>query len=196
MTPERILTRDFYRRPTPLVARELLGKVLVRRTSDGATSGRIVEVEAYLPDDDPACHAARGCTPSTAALFGPPGHAYVYPIHARHCLNAVTMERGIGTGILIRAVEPLTGIPLMQRRRKRQSLLELTRGPGRLCEAFAVDRRLNHWDLTRGRRLWICADPTLPLSADQIGQSPRIGVTSAHDLPLRFFVRQNPYVSR
>ncbi len=190
-----MLPRAFYHRDTIQVARELLGKLLVRHSREGLTSGRIVEVEAYLPDDDPASHAARGCTPSNRAMFGPPGRAYVYPIHSRYCLNTVTMSRGVPSAVLIRAVEPQAGVALMQRRRNRKSLLELARGPARLCEAFAVDRRLNHWDLTRGRRLWICREPGAGMTDDEISQSVRIGVTAAHHLPLRYFVKHSPFVS-
>ena len=190
-----MLTPEFYGRDTTCVARDLLGKLLVRSSREGVTSGRIVEVEAYLHEDDPACHAARGCTPSNRAMFGPPGRAYVYPIHSRYCLNAVTMERGVASAVLIRAVEPLEGVALMQRRRQRESLFELARGPARLCEAFAVDRRLDHWDLTRGQRLWICQGPDARLHDEEIGQSVRIGVTAAHHLPLRYFVKRSPYVS-
>jgi DNA-3-methyladenine glycosylase len=190
-----VLPAEFYCRDTERVAHDLLGKLLVRCSREGVTSGSIVEVEAYLHEDDPACHAARGCTPSNRALFGPPGRAYVYPIHSRYCLNAVTRERGVACAVLIRAVEPLDGVALMQRRRNRESLFELARGPARLCEAFAVDRRLDHWDLTRGKRLWICEASGAGLCDQEISQSVRIGVTSAHHLPLRYFVTGSPYVS-
>jgi DNA-3-methyladenine glycosylase len=193
--PDNVLPPQFYCRETVHVARDLLGKLLVRRSRQGMTSGRIVEVEAYLHENDPACHASRGCTPSNRAMFGPPGRAYVYPIHSRYCLNVVTMQRGIACAVLIRAVEPLEGVELMRQRRQRESLLELARGPARLCEAFAVDRQLDHWDLTRGCRLWICQGPDVGLSDEEIGQSVRIGVTAAHDLPLRYFVQHSPYVS-
>ena len=128
-------------------------------------------------------------------MFGPPGRAYVYPIHSRYCLNAVTMERGTASAVLIRAVEPLAGVELMRRRRNRESLLDLARGPARLCEAFAVDRRLDHWNLTRGCRLWICRGSGIELNEDDIGQSVRIGVTAAQQLPLRYFVKGSPFVS-
>jgi DNA-3-methyladenine glycosylase len=190
-----VLPRRFYARDSVQVARDLLGNILVRRTRNGLTSGRIVEVEAYLPEQDPACHAWRGRTRSNSAMFGPPGRAYVYPIHSRYCLNTVTMRRGEGSAVLIRAVEPIDGTAIMQSRRRGAPLRELARGPARLCEAFAVDRRLDHWDLTRARRLWICRGPGTPLPADQIAQSVRIGVTAAHDLPLRYFVKHNRYVS-
>jgi len=189
-----VLPRAFYQRETRRVAHDLLGKCLVRRTPQGATTGRIVEVEAYLPKGDPACHAARGRTRTNVAMFGAAGHAYVYPIHARYCFNTVTQSRRQACGVLIRAVEPLEGLPLMQQRRGDVRLLDLARGPARLCQAFAIDRRLDRWDLTRGRRLWIeeLADPP---RCWQVSRSERIGVTSAHHLPLRYFYHDCPFVS-
>lgn len=191
----RVLTRDFFDRDTVQVARELLGMILVRQDRDGCTAGRIVEVEAYLAESDAACHARRGRTPSNRAMFGPPGRAYVYPIHSRYCLNAVTMPRGVATAVLIRAVEPLWGYALMQRRRKTTEIRQLANGPAKLCEAMNVDRRLDHWNLTCGRRLWIGEPTSSSIGGHHIQTSVRIGVTAAHDLPLRFFVRDNPFVS-
>jgi len=195
-SPERrVLSREFYDRDTIQVARDLLEMILVRQSRDGLTVGRIVEVEAYLAEADAACHATRGCTPSNRAMFGPPGRAYVYPIHSRYCLNAVTMPRGVATAVLIRAVEPLVGHALMRRRRGTSDDRQLANGPAKLCEAFDVDRRLDHWDLTGGRRLWIGEPTAHDLHAHDVQASARIGVTSAHDLPLRFFLRGNPFVS-
>ncbi len=190
-----VLPREFYCRDTVAVARDLLGTLLVRRSRQGTTSGWIVEVEAYLPEGDSACHASRGRTPSNRAMFGPPGRAYVYPIHSRYCLNTVTMQRGWASAVLIRAVEPVHGMELMRRRRRREASRELARGPAKLCEAFAVDRRLDHWDLTRGTRLWISPWPGGPRPAGDIAESARIGVTSAQDLPLRYFLKGNLFVS-
>ncbi|HTN74378.1 MAG TPA: DNA-3-methyladenine glycosylase [Pirellulaceae bacterium] len=189
------LNVDFYRRDPATVARDLIGKLLIRDTPTGVTSGRIVETEAYLAAGDTACHAARGQTPRNAAMFGPPGRAYVYAIHSRWCLNAVTEEAGIASAVLIRAIEPLVGLELMEQRRQRSKLLDLTRGPARLCEALAIDRSLDHCDLTRGQTLWIANDPQPSSGTYEIGISRRIGVTSAHDLPLRFFERGNRFVS-
>ncbi len=190
------LPRSFYDRDVVVVARELLGTLLVRRSRLGLTSGFIVETESYLAMGDSACHASRGRTWSNRAMFGPPGRAYVYPIHSRYCLNAVTQATGTPSAVLIRAVEPLEGIELMRVRRRRHELRELTRGPGRLCEAFDIDRRLDHWDLTVPRRLWICTHDSQPFDAVEVQTSTRIGVTSAHDLPLRFFIPGNRFVSR
>jgi DNA-3-methyladenine glycosylase len=190
----QILPADFYARDPIIVAQQLLGKCLVRRSRAGLVRGRIVEVEAYLARNDPACHAFRGPTQRNCVMFGPAGRLYVYAIHSRYCLNAVTECRGMGSAVLIRAVEPLEGIRLMQVRRGKDRLLDLARGPARLCEALDVDRRLDGWDLTRGRQIWIEEDPA-PLTPWRMGRSPRIGVTSAHDWLLRFFVEDNPFVS-
>lgn len=191
-----VLPRSFYDRSVVEVARDLLGKLLVRRTPEGLTSGRIVETEAYLAAGDSACHAARGRTRRNASMFGPPGHAYIYSIHSRWCLNAVTEPQNVPSAVLIRAIEPLAGADLMRLRRGRDKLLDLARGPARLCEALALDRTMDGWDLTLGRRLWISAEPESAVASARIATSPRIGVTSAHDLPLRFFLAENPFVSK
>ncbi len=185
----------FYDRDVADVARNLLGKLLVHRSREGITAGRIVEVEAYLAAGDTAAHSHRGKTLRNAAMFGPPGRAYVYAIHSRWCVNVVTQAVGAGSAVLIRAVEPVRGVELMCRRRLTDKTLHLARGPARLCEAFALDRAFDHWDLTRGRRLWI-ASTDRDGDAFQIGVSTRIGVTSAKNLPLRFTVAGNPFVSR
>ena len=192
--PLKVLTPDFYGRSTPKVARDLMGKLLVRTLSRRRLIGRIVEAEAYLAKSDPACHAARGRTKSNAAMFGPPGRAYVYPIHSRHCFNVVTGANGVGTAALIRAVEPIEGIEFMQAHRHQDRRLELGRGPGRLCQAFAIDRHFDHCNLTKGRQLWLADDGTQFDKRDS-GTSTRIGVTTAKELPLRFFLRDCPYVS-
>jgi DNA-3-methyladenine glycosylase len=190
----RAPARGFFDRPVTEVARELLGMLLVRTDHEGRTVGRIVEVEAYLAQGDSACHAAKGRQRRNASMFGPPGRAYVYSIHARYCLNVVTEPQGVPSAVLIRAVEPLEGIPLMQARRGRRRLLDLARGPGRLCEAFAIDRHLDGSALNADSPLWIAGDG-LHVTADRIASSPRIGVTSAQHLPLRFFVDGSPFVS-
>lgn len=189
------LPREFYARDPIAVARELLGKILVQQTAEGLVSGRIVEAEAYLSSRDPACHAHRGQSRKNATMFGPAGHAYVYMIHARWCLNAVTEGVGCGSAVLIRALEPLAGIALMQRRRGKESLLDLARGPARLCEALGVTKACDGHDLTLGRGLWIAPDPSANGTTLRIGRSRRVGVTSAHSRLLRFFVANSPYVS-
>jgi DNA-3-methyladenine glycosylase len=191
---DQALPQSFYARDPVTVARELLGMRLVRVDGRTLTAGRIVETEAYLACDDMACHAARGRTRRNASMFGPAGRAYVYSIHSRWCLNTVTEVEDVPSAVLIRAVEPLAGFMAMERRRGTRVRVDLARGPARLCEAFRVDRDLDGWDLTVGRRLWIAPDE--PSDPGAIAVSTRIGVTSAHDLPLRFYVAGSPYVSR
>ena len=186
------LPAAFYRRDPVTVANDLLGARLVRRTREGLVDGRIVEVEAYLASTDPACHTYRGLTPRNRVMFSNGGNLYVYAIHARYCLNVVTETTGIGSAVLIRALEPQRGIPMMQRRRRRDALLDLTRGPARLCEALDVDRRLDGWDLTQGRSIWI---ESASAPAQSIARSPRIGVTAGNKALLRFFLDGSRFVS-
>jgi DNA-3-methyladenine glycosylase len=188
------LPMGFYDRPVTIVARELIGQVLVRATEAGICAGRIVETEAYLANDDSASHSYHGPNRKNATMFREAGRLYVYTIHARCCMNAVTEPPGVGSAVLFRAIEPLVGVDLMEHRRKHARLLDLARGPARLCEAMDIDRRFDGWDLTCGDRIWVAADKNR-LSTDQVGQSSRIGVTSARDLALRFFVRGSRFVS-
>ncbi len=196
----RILPRPFYDRDPREVSRELLGKVLVRRQGKKLLKGRIVEVEAYLGEGDPAAHAAVGRTARNDALFGPPGHAYVYFIYGNHwCFNVSCLPDGIAGGVLFRALEPIAGIEEMARARHvtvatQRDLKLLTTGPGRLAEAFAVTReRDNNKDLTsRKSDLWIADDGFRP---ERVLETPRIGITKAADLPLRYLVAGNPFVS-
>ncbi len=189
----RILSTDLCRQSPEIVAPRLIGAVLYRRTRRGLCAGRIVETEAYLASGDSASHSARGRKRGNASMFGPPGRAYVYTIHARQCFNVVTEAPGTGSAVLIRAVEPLHGVSLMAERRSTRGVRDLCRGPARLCEAFQIGRDLDGWDLTCGRRLWIDL-PTDPGSRIP-AVSRRIGVTSAHDHLLRFFDPDSPFVS-
>ncbi len=177
---------EFYRRHVVEVARELLGRLLVRRTAQGLVAGRIVEVEAYLGREDPASHSYRGRTRKNASMFGPGGRAYVYPIHARWCFNVVTDTHRVPSAVLVRALEPLLGLELMARRRGTEHVLQLARGPARLCQALAIDRRLDGWPLHCGRRLWIAEGDRLLPDPDQIVATPRIGISQARDELLRF----------
>ena len=172
------------------VARALLGKVLVH----GTTSGRIVETEAYLGPGDEAAHSARGVTPRTRVIFGPPGHAYVYLIYGMHeCLNLVAEPEGRPGCVLIRALEPLDGLERMRRRRPgARGLEELANGPGKLTRALGITRRHNGVDVTRGR---ITVRPAGDRTRFEIGVSPRIGISRSADLPLRFFIQGNRFVS-
>lgn len=188
------LPQQFYERDPATVARELIGMRLVRRSLQGICSGIIVETEAYLAADDPASHSHRGRTKKNQTMFRRGGLLYVYPIHGRHCLNAVTEFTGIASAVLIRAVVPQQGVDRMLDRRQCPPA-DLTRGPARLCEAFSVDRRLDGWDLTLGSRIWI-EQADQQFSPDwSLSVSPRIGVTSGHQLALRYFLSNCQYVS-
>lgn len=204
---ERVLPQTFYARDPRLVARELLGKVLVRTLSNRAgaqrLTGRIVEVEVYLGEGDLAAHSAAGKTARNQVLFGPPGHAYVYFIYGVHyCLNFSCLPEGQAGCVLLRAIEPLEGIEAMANargvRRERlhsaSGLKLLTSGPGRVCEALSITReRLNGQELYREKSpLKIVDDGT---RSDDIGESTRIGITKSSDMPLRYFLAGNGFVS-
>ena len=177
---------------TVLLARYLIGKLLVRETTHGALSGRIVETEAY-PIGDAAGHAYVGMTSRNGSLFLSRGHAYVYLAYGTSFMLNVSSEAvGVGAGVLIRALEPLDGIASMQRNRRVQSLRDLTRGPGRLAAALDVDRRLDGVDLCRLGPLRLARDDH---AAPDIGVSPRIGLSRETDRLLRFYVPGNPFVS-
>jgi DNA-3-methyladenine glycosylase len=190
--PPPVLQRTALPAGTVDLARYLLGKILVRTRPEGILSGRIVETEAY-PIGDEAGHAYRGITPRTQALYLAHGHAYVYLAYGiSFMLNVSSEAPGVGAGVLIRAIEPLSGIPLMMRNRGTERIRDLARGPGRLCMALAIDRSLDGADLCHPGPLWLGSDGE-PEPA--IGQSTRIGITRAADAPLRFYVRANPFVS-
>lgn len=188
------LPAAFYDRPTELVARDLLGTVLQCTTPEGVTRAKIVETEAYTGPDDPACHAAAGLTRRTEHLFGPPGMSYVYFIYGMYwCFNAVTRERGHGSAVLIRAVHPLAGIDLMRRRRPRAHRdRDLTNGPGKLCLAMGIVGAMNGTSLRTGPIVIRAGEP---VSDAEVIVTPRIGITQAAEWPLRFLLRDDPYVS-
>ena len=192
IAPPRVLEREEMPVDTAELARFLIGKMLVRKLAEGAAGGRIVETEAYGVGD-PAGHAYRGVTPRNRALFLERGHAYVYLAYGvSFMLNVSSETPGVGAGVLIRAIEPTIGVAVMERNRGRQRLRDLARGPGRLCEALEIDRRLDGIDLCRTGALWLGSDGQAP---DEIGLSKRIGITRAPDSPLRFFLRGNSFVS-
>jgi DNA-3-methyladenine glycosylase len=198
--PTRPLDHAFFARNPRRVARELLGKVLVRDHGKLRLAARIVEVEAYLGENDPASHSAAGNTPRTAVLFGPPGYAYVYFIYGNHyCLNVSCEPDGKAGGVLFRALEPLLGIEEMAWARKivlqgPRDLPRLTSGPGRLAEAFGITRaRDNGRDLTSpDSGLWIGDDG---FRTRNIRITPRIGISKAADEPLRYILAGNAFVS-
>jgi DNA-3-methyladenine glycosylase len=195
----RVLHRQELPIATIALARYLLGKIVVREVAGVRMTGCIVETEAY-PPRDPAAHHYRGLTPRNRAMFGQRGHAYVYFTYGNHFMLNVTAEvPDVGGGVLIRALEPLEGIPFMQRNRRTTHLRDLTRGPGRLAQALQIDRQLDGVDLCSQGPLWLAdAGPTttqLPRRGNLLGISTRIGITRASHRRLRFFVRGNAYVS-
>jgi DNA-3-methyladenine glycosylase len=186
------LSRTFYERPTIDAARDLLGQVLVSDTTEGRTTGRIVETEAYLGADDPASHAARLRTGRVEAMWGEPGIAYVYRSYGIHAmLNVVTEPLGATGAVLIRALEPVIGIDLMRIRRGLEEERLLCSGPGKLCQALAIGLDLHGADLVTSDRLWIA--PGEP--ASNVSTSGRIGISRGQAHPWRFWITGNPHVS-
>jgi len=183
-----LLGKKFYNQPTTDLAKALLGKYLVL----GNLKGIIVETEAYLYKNDPGCHASRGQTPRNAPMFGPAGHTYVYFIYGMyHCLNIVSGKIGEGEAVLIRALEPVEGIPLMQRRRKTTNIENLCSGPGKLTQAFGVTKKHNNLSLISSP-LQVYDSKT----KHEIAVSTRIGLSAGKELELRFYIAGNRFVSK
>jgi DNA-3-methyladenine glycosylase len=192
----QILPISFFDRPAEIVARELLGTLLMSEVGGAACVAEIVETEAYTGPDDEASHAhiRFGVTRRNAVMYGPPGRAYVYRIYGMHwCLNAVTGAAGHPAAVLVRAARPLEGIASMRQRRPGRADRELLRGPGNLARALALDGSLNDHTLAEPP-LRIFAGTPIPAAAVRTG--PRIGISRAVDLPLRFWVQDSPWVSR
>lgn len=189
----RIYSQSFYRGSTVEMAKKLLGTYLIHETPEGTTAGKIVETEAYLSCNDPACHAARGMTKRNAPMFGPAGTAYVYKIYGMyHCFNVVTNQEGVGEAVLIRALEPIEGIPLMQERRGKNEPKDLCSGPAKLVDALGITVDLNGSSLVHG-----------PLKIGyrkgddfDIVTTTRIGISEGADLPLRFYIAGNKFISK
>jgi DNA-3-methyladenine glycosylase len=191
----RPLRRAFYERNTVRVAKELLGKVLVRRLGDTRLEGIIVETEAYRGCDDAASHAYRGPTRRNQVMFGEPGHAYVYFTYGMHyCLNVTAEPAGQPGAVLIRAVQPTKGIVEMKKRRRKEHVKDLSNGPAKLTQAFAVTKALNGHDLTTGRELYI-AELSHP-EAVRIISTSRIGIKVSAEKLWRFSIKGNPFVSK
>lgn len=186
------LPRHFYDRDTITVARGLLGCRLVHYSPHGLTVGRIVETEAYM-QGDPACHASCGMTRRNQPMFGPPGYAYIYFIYGMYyCFNVVTGREGVGEAVLIRALEPLEGIHLMQARRNKRNLTDLCSGPAKLVQAMGIKKDYNGMSLF-GDKFFI-APRDIP--EPEVVTTTRIGIKEGTDLLLRFYVEGNKYVSR
>lgn len=191
----RPLPRSFFARPAEVVAPELLGRVLVRRCPDGTgLAARIVEVEAYAPDD-PASHSFRGPTERNRTMFGPPGYLYVYFTYGmHHCMNVVTGRSGEGAAVLLRAAEPLEGLAGMAARRGVSDPRLLCSGPARLAQAFGVTREHDGADLVRGPELRILEGEPVPPA--RVSVTTRIGINHGTERPWRFLVAGDPFVSR
>jgi len=204
------LSRKFYNQPTLKFARLLLGKFLIRKIGKRKLVGKIVETEAYVGPKDLASHASRGRTPRTEIMFGPPGHAYVYLIYGlNYCFNIVTERKNYPAAVLVRAVEPVEGINLMCKNRNlnfqfstrlagRQVFnFQLTNGPGKLCQAFKIDKKLNNID-SIGNALWL-EDRGIKIKPREIAAAKRIGVDYAgkyKNKPWRFYIKGNKFVSK
>ncbi len=185
--------RSFFRRPSPVVAPDLLGRLLVRRLPEVTLVGRIVECEAYQ-EDDPASHSFRGLTNRTEVMFGRPGRLYVYFTYGMHyCMNVVTGADGEGSAVLLRAVEPREGLDWMRDRRGIGDVRSLCRGPARLTQAYGIGRQDNGMDLVDGHDLFVAAGRPIP--GESVGAGPRVGIRVATDRPWRFFEIGSPFVS-
>ncbi|WP_252106821.1 MULTISPECIES: DNA-3-methyladenine glycosylase [unclassified Halomonas] len=190
------LPRDFYDRDTLEVAQDLLGCQLVRRVKGELIAATIVETEAYRGATDSACHAHRRKTPRTEAMFGPPGHAYVYLVYGMHwLLNIVTQPEGNPCAVLVRAVEPCLNEDAMRRVRVARNR-ELSNGPGKLTRALSIDKALYGEDMTRADKLWGAQGPT----PQRVATGPRVGIDYAEpadrDAPWRLWIADNPWVSK
>ncbi|MGB9663887.1 MAG: DNA-3-methyladenine glycosylase [Ignavibacteria bacterium] len=189
------VTPEFFIGPTDKIAKKLLGKILVRNFKGKVLSGKIVETEAYLDENDLASHSAVGITERNKVMFGKAGLAYVYFTYGMHyCFNVVTGEEGKGSAVLIRALEPIEGIELMKKFRQKEDIQILTNGPAKLCQALKIDKKLNGVDLRTSNEIYI-AEPFLKENFE-IAVSLRIGIEKSKDLPLRFYIKENKFVSR
>ena len=194
------LDKSFYRRDLITVAKELLGKVLVKQNSKNILAAKIVEVEAYDGNIDKAAHSYGGKTERNKVMFNEGGFLYVYLSYGvHHCCNVVTGIENNGSAVLIRAVEPLKGIDLMIKNRFSRKLkndkeiINLTSGPGKVCKAFGINKKYSGMDLT-GNKIFLLDKPKLKSS--EIGISKRIGISKSTDYPWRFYIKENEYVSR
>jgi len=187
-----MFARSFFNQDTVRIAKQLLGAYLIHESPAGRTVGRIVETEAYLCTD-PGSHSFRGMSKRNAAMFGDAGTAYVYLIYGMyHCFNVVTREKGIGEAVLIRALEPVEGVELMKKRRKVLDAEQLCNGPGKLVIAMGIDGKHNTVSLLKGKLRIEGGDG----KKHSIVKTTRIGITKGSDLPLRFYIKNNPFVSK
>ncbi len=194
---EMVLPKRFYQKPTTELAKALLGLVLVHQSPEGYASGIIVETEAYLFKNDPACHAARGKTPRNTAMFGEAGYSYVYQIYGMYyCINVVSGPVDFGEAVLIRALKPLKGIELMQQRRNTNKNKNLCSGPGKLCQALAINRSHNMLNLRSSDLKLYKRKGSQEVSHQDIVCTTRIGINQGKELPLRFYIKNSEYISK
>lgn len=192
---ESLLPLPFYSRDTITVAENLLGKVLVRTTDEGSRTGLVVETEAYRGRDDPASHSYLGLTKRNEVMFGRAGVAYVYFTYGNHyCLNVVTETEGTPGAVLIRAIEPLSGVDIMMKRRNMVEKANLASGPGKLTKAFSITKEQNGLDLTLGKALFLTRLRNNPKF--DIAQSRRVGIKRGLEKPWRFIIKGNSFVSK
>lgn len=188
------LPKNFYEGSTEEIAKKLLGKILVRKIGNKILAGKIVETEAYLDKDDLASHSAVGITDRNKVMFGEAGLAYVYFTYGMHyCFNVVTGEVGKGSAVLIRALEPLEGIEVMKKNRKKEEILLLTNGPAKLCQAFKIDKKFNGIDLKKSDEIFIAYSDEEDF---EIVQTKRIGINKSKDKLLRFCIKNSSFVSK
>lgn len=194
------LKKYFFERKTAVVAKELLGQILVRKTEKGLISGIIIETEAYLGKEDLASHANRGKTPRNQVMFAEGGFWYIYLIYGiHHCLNIVTEKNNRPGAVLIRALEPLRGLKEMKINRQTENIKNLTNGPGKLCQALKIDRRLNQTSALNTDSELFIVQSKISIPENKIKKAPRIGVDYAgiwKDKPLRFYIKDNLFVSK
>lgn len=191
----RRLNFKFFKGSTEEVAQKLLGKMLVRNYNGKILAGKIVETEAYLDENDLASHSAVGLTERNKVMFGEAGLAYVYFTYGMHyCFNVVTGEEGKGSAVLIRALEPIDGIDLMKKFRGKDDIHILTNGPAKLCQALKINKKLNGVDLKSSSEIFI-AEPNSKENFEII-TTTRIGIEKSKDLPLRFYIKENKFVSK
>ncbi len=186
---------NFFKGQTEEVAKKLLGKILVRIYNGKILAGKIVETEAYLDENDLASHSAVGMTERNKVMFGEAGLAYVYFTYGMHyCFNVVTGEKGKGSAVLIRALEPIEGIEQMKKFRRKKDVHILTNGPAKLCQALKIDKKLNGVDLKTSSEIFI-GEPNQQ-EQFEIMTTTRIGIEKSKDLPLRFYIKENKFVSK
>ena len=195
MNDAKPLSRSFYNRDTRIVAQELLGKFLVRRTPKEDITAKIVEVEAYRGSDDPASHAYKGETPRNRLMFGKPGIAYVYFIYGNHhCLNVTTEPEGVPGAVLIRAIKIVDGMALARKNRRVDSLVNLSNGPGKLTKALNISKIHNGIDLANPDELFICDSEIV--ESFEMATSRRIGVKAGSEKPWRFYMKKSKFISK